>query len=148
MKLPRLGLLATVLVATLVFMACGLSHSKWADIHYSNGYGFSKQGLYEQAIKEYDKAIELNPTIAKTYVNRAAAYLQLGQFQQAIQDSDKAIQLDPAQALGYANRGRAYLELGQLQQAIQDLDKAIELAPTQSGAYYIRGIALQGFGAA
>ena len=50
---------------------------------------------YEGAIKDYDKAIELDPNFAPAYHNRGIAKYELKQYSEAIADYDKAIELDP-----------------------------------------------------
>ena len=51
-------------------------------------------GLYNSAIDDFTRAIELDPNDAKAYNNRGIAYRYLGEYQQAIDDSTKAIELD------------------------------------------------------
>jgi tetratricopeptide (TPR) repeat protein len=94
---------------------------------------------YQQAIKDFDKAIELNPNLAEAYNNRGLVYGKLGNLQQAIKDFDKAIELNPNYAEAYYSRGIAFGKLGNLQQEIKDYDKAIELNPDLAQAYYNRG---------
>jgi tetratricopeptide (TPR) repeat protein len=50
---------------------------------------------YEQAIADYDRAIQLDPQYAQAYHKRAFAHFALKQYEQAIADYDHAIQLDP-----------------------------------------------------
>ena len=95
---------------------------------------------YEGAIKDYDKAIELDPNYALAYMNRGIAKAQLKQYSAAIADYDKAIELDPNFALAYHNRGVAKYNLAQYNAAIADYDKAIELEPNFAPAYYARGL--------
>ena len=45
---------------------------------------------HQQAIQEYDKAIQIDPDDALYYNNRGLAYRHLGQDQRASQDFDKA----------------------------------------------------------
>jgi len=96
---------------------------------------------YEQAIADFDRAIQLDPQDAKAYSNRGAAYADLGQYEQAIADFDQAIQINPQYAEVYTNRGAAYAGLGQYEQAITDYDRAIQLDPQYAEAYYNRGVA-------
>jgi len=51
-------------------------------------------GDYKQAIENYTKAIELDPSQAVFYSNRAAAYIEIDELEKAIEDADKAISLD------------------------------------------------------
>ena len=77
---------------------------------------------YVAAIKDYDKAIQLEPDHAEAYNNRGGvAKAELGQDSAAISDYNKAIQLrKPDHAEAYFNRGNAKLDLEQYTAAIKD----------------------------
>ncbi len=92
-----------------------------------------------QAIKDLDRAIELNPKDARAYFIRADKYRELGDYRQAIQDLDRAIALDPKYALAYILRGLVFSMLRDYRQAIKDYDRAIELDPKSETAYGMRG---------
>lgn len=49
-----------------------------AETHKAAGNEFFKAGSYEDAVKAYSRAIELNPDNPVYYSNRAMAYLQVG----------------------------------------------------------------------
>ncbi|WP_194778300.1 toxin-antitoxin system YwqK family antitoxin [Pararhodonellum marinum] len=91
-----------------------------------------------ETIPLYDKAIELNPTVAQVYLNRGTAYSNGFEFEKAIMDFDKAIVLNPNYMEAYTNRGNAkinaYTSTGNLEptpeqtaSACEDFFKAIEL---------------------
>ena len=80
---------------------------------------------YPFAIADYDKAIELNPDDADTYINRGISYKNLKESQKAIADYTKAIELNPDYATAYNNRGLAYYDLKEFPKAIADYTKAI-----------------------
>jgi len=82
---------------------------------------------YEQAIQNYNKALELKPDFPKALYNRGIAYRYVGQYERAIQDYDKALELRPDYPEALVNRGLAYIHLGQYEQAIQDFNRAVEL---------------------
>ena len=79
---------------------------------------------YEKAIKDYSKAIELNPISAEAYNNRGTAYRELKQWERAIEDYNKAIELNPNYTEAYWNRGIAYPETGQYDESVRDMKKA------------------------
>jgi tetratricopeptide (TPR) repeat protein len=112
-----------------------LSAADW----YDKGKAFQQSNNLKDAIKAYDKAIELNPKYAVAYYNRGLAYNDLGNHQQSINDYNKAIEFRPKFAWAYNNRGKVYHELGNVQQAISDYNKAIELDPNDALAYNNRG---------
>ena len=110
-------------------------------IHYFKGAAHFLNEQWDEAIADYDKAIELNPRLAMVYVNRGFAYSNIGLLDQAISDYTKAIELNPGFAGAYVNRGSAYLSKGQYDRAISDYSKAVELNPNFAWAYLNRGLA-------
>ena len=93
----------------------------------------------KNAIKEADKAIELNPNDANAYHKRGCAYHSLKQYERAIEDLDKAVDLNPNFPDTYVFRGLSYSGLKQYERAIQDFDKAVELNSNDETAYSSRG---------
>ena len=61
--------------------------------HRNRGFAYSGLGKHQQAIKDYNKAIELDPQDAGTYYNRGVAYSKLDNHQQAIADIKTAAKL-------------------------------------------------------
>lgn len=51
---------------------------------------------YDEAIKFYTQAIEINPNVAAYYGNRSFAYIKTECFGYALEDANKALQLDRA----------------------------------------------------
>jgi tetratricopeptide (TPR) repeat protein len=91
------------------------------------GTMYSKEGNYQEAIKAYDKAIEVNPSYAIAYYNRSVAYTKTGQYERAINDCNKVLQLDPQHANSFYTRGVSYWHLGSKNQAIKDMQEAAKL---------------------
>ena len=89
----------------------------------------------DEALKNYDKAIQLKPDHAKAYSNRGVTLQALGQLEEAIQSYDKAIQLKPDFAEAYSNQGVTLGGQGKLKESIQVFDKAIQLKPDYTEAY-------------
>ena len=103
-------------------------------------------GEYDDAITDYNQAIDLDSNIAAAYYNRGVAYTKLGKYAEAIADYDQAITLDPQDAAAYNNRGIAYRNLGKYAEAIADYDQAITLDPKYAAAYNNRGYAYDDLG--
>lgn len=89
----------------------------------------------QEAMKAFDKAIEIDPNYAKAYAGRAAVYNEWRQCQKALRESEQAIKLDPNLAWGFNCRGFAHTGLMNYQQAIQDFNKALELDPKYAWPY-------------
>lgn len=84
---------------------------------------FSEQ-RYEEAVADYEKAIELNPTNALFYAKRGQCYLKLRKPNACIRDCERALTLNPDSAAAYKYRGRAFRLLGDWESAAKDLRQA------------------------
>jgi len=70
-----------------------------AQNYYNQGFKNHKNGEKEKAIANYNKAIEINPTLSEAYYFRGLLYADLGKDEEAIADFTKAFELNP----GYYN---------------------------------------------
>jgi len=103
---------------------------------YTNG---EKDGI-DQAISEYNKALEINPKYVLAYLERGWAYRLKDYYEEAMSDYNKAIEINPKYALAYRTRGNFYsLSLDYYDEAISDFTKAIEINPKYALAYSGRG---------
>ena len=91
------------------------------------GNRYSRNGVYEQAIEDYTRAIELDAAFAEAYFNRGVSYYEVGRYQEAITDLSQAIRLDPADDNYYSRRSLAYLFADQPELAQADQDRCDEL---------------------
>ena len=82
-------------------------YSKYKNIcsmaYYNRGLAKSDLENNEEAIKDYDKAIELNPNYSDAYNNRGVAKKNSGKYEEAIKDYNKAIELNPNNSDAYFN---------------------------------------------
>ena len=107
---------------------------------YRLGIQWSDKGDWEKAIKEYDKALELDPEMDEGFHARGTARLHLQEWDKAIKDFDEAIRLNPKREVTFANRGVARYMKGELDKSRADYDEAIRIRPTYSPAFLNRGL--------
>lgn len=110
----------------------------WAD----RGYWRMEQGLYKQALTDYNEAIRLNPNDHEYFLNRGLIREKLSDADGAYGDYTQAITLRPAFDKAWLNRGNLLLRRGKLLEAVEDYTVAITYNPSYSSAYYNRAIAL------
>lgn len=104
------------------------------------GHIYSDLKLFDKAIPDFTKAIELNPEFSVAYCGRGNVYFDLKVFDEAIKDYIKAIKFAPEFLEAIFSLGMAYRKLKVLLvDAIQGYTEAIELNPEDSVAYSNRG---------
>ena len=84
---------------------------------------------YNSAIKDYDKAIQINNNYLKAYYNRGLSYASLEDYDKAIEDFSKVIELKPDFAEAYHLRGLAKEYNSDLDGAAADYEQALKLNP-------------------
>lgn len=89
----------------------------------------SRLKVYRQAIRDYDKVLELKPTSEKAriaYNDRGLARVSLGDYQSAVLDFTQSIAMGCRESCGsYDNRAEAYLKLHNYPKAIKDISASI-----------------------
>ena len=108
---------------------------------YNNrGLGYYRLGRHNDAIADFNTAIQLKHDYVEAYNNRGASKNALGLHSEAITDYNEAIKLKHDYAKAYNNRGVSKNALGLYDGAITDLDEAIRLKPDFATAYNNRGV--------
>ena len=115
-----------------------------------------KPETYDDAIVDASRAIELDPNLARAYVNRATALVDMGhseyarvavmsritsrpgtawtlppeqRVENAIADATKAIELDPNMPEAYFVRAHAQMDVGRSEQAVEDFSLVLDSEP-------------------
>lgn len=115
--------------------------------HFERGNELSLNGQFEEAVREYEKALELEPDNVDVLTNLGVALYNLGQLDQAIEQYSTAIELAPKDADIHSNLAAAHVQeyqidgaLDQLNQALAEYQKAVELNPDLAEAHFGLGV--------
>jgi TolB-like protein/lipoprotein NlpI len=115
-----------------------------AEAHNSLASVFFVDFENAQSVKEYERAIALNPNYATAHEWFGAnVLLALGRFDQAISELKRALELDPVSPIVSADLGAAYNLARRYDEAIAQLHDTLEMDP---GFYFARwqlGLALE-----
>lgn len=88
-----------------------------AEEYKKKGNDFFKDKKYDDAIKQYNKAIQLNPDNASYYSNRAACWSCKQNHESALADAKRCLERDDTFVKGYCRKGKALCDLGQFDEA-------------------------------
>jgi len=72
-----------------------VSISKDAKEFFNKGLAWDKQGKYDEAIEDFNKAIRLDPNFASAYFYKGLAQYNKGELKTALTDFQRALILDP-----------------------------------------------------
>jgi tetratricopeptide (TPR) repeat protein len=103
----------------------------------------AQRGHHEDAILQFDIALNIDPKAAFAYYNRGIVLQTLRRFAEALASYDAAITLKADYAEAFCNRGNTLAELERLEEALASFDRAIALKPRYAQALANRGITLQ-----
>jgi len=91
---------------------------------------------YENAIKDFSAALNLNPDYTQALNNRGFAFARIGNHESAILDFSEALDLNPKSHNSHYNRALSRASLGDHAAAVADYTMAIELSPSSRGRFY------------
>ena len=86
-----------------------------------------EQEKFEEALENFDQALQLDPNHALALNARGYARLRLRYYETALSDFNDAIRLNPSYANAYWNRSAAKKALGDDAGAREDLRRAARL---------------------
>jgi serine/threonine protein kinase/tetratricopeptide (TPR) repeat protein len=94
------------------------------NVHLVAGQTLRIDGLYEEALDQFNISLRLNPSnAALIYNHRARVYQYQNQLELAGDEIEKGLTLEPRQPLLRISKGYQQMRLGQLSQAIETLEQ-------------------------
>ena len=88
-----------------------------AEDHYYVGIDLFGEGKLDEAIAEYQKALELDPKFADALHGLAQAYYAKDDLGNAITSARRILELDPGDILAWTTISRAYQRKGMVPEA-------------------------------
>ena len=106
------------------------------EIYYNMGVYCYEENNLDDAIKYYEKSIELLPDFVSSYINLAVCYSRKFRVEEGMKYAKKAIEINPHMYEPYATLGSCYRELGQYEDAVENYKKCLELDDENYEALY------------
>src|SRR6516225_8087132 len=95
-------------------------------------------GHPEEALAEYDAALEINPNFQAAHANKGMALILLGRARQALSPIQLALRISPRDNFAYFWHGSlcsAYLHLREYNEAIEECRRSVNMDSSHSQAY-------------
>jgi tetratricopeptide (TPR) repeat protein len=128
-------LLAVIVLATQPgLFALAKEDVQWRE-HTHEARRLSKVGQHDDALEEINKAIDIHPDYADSYIHRALIYKAAGKRFQVVEDYAHAVDLNPNLPTVQYDFGQILRQLKMYAPAVEAYRKAIELNPLMLEAH-------------
>ncbi len=133
--MKRLALIALTLCALLPGAARGQDKAAAAAAQQNaRGAALLKEGKFEEAVAELQKAAEAAPKSAVIQSNLAYAYDRQGKTDEAVAAYRKALELDPGNTIVRNNLANIYSKQGLYDDATRELEDLVQRDPANATA--------------
>jgi tetratricopeptide (TPR) repeat protein len=105
---------------------------------------YSLQGVFDKALTDYGKAIDLNPDYAVAHNNRAWVYFKLGRGSEGVADVERALRLSPGSPYALDTRAHIRQAEGDAEAALADYERAMRNGGDHMIKLYQCGLRAQG----
>ena len=110
-------------------------------VHHSLAQAYAIKGSYDEAISQYNAAINADPENVSSYIGLGNSYYKKGMNAEAIKALEKAVEIKPYWADCRCNLGAAYSLASLHDKAVEEFIQAININPNYAAAHYGLGIA-------
>jgi tetratricopeptide (TPR) repeat protein len=111
-------------------------------VHYHFARALSDEARHEEAIGQYEKALEIDPHWPEARNNLGTSLVLTGRTEDAIRQFEQALRLRPDYAEALNNLGVVLLDAGRLAEAVDPLSQAVAVLPGYELAHVNLGRAL------
>jgi tetratricopeptide (TPR) repeat protein len=110
-----------------------------AIVHLNRGNVYARLGFGDQAIRDYETASRLNPSLIASYGGSSKLLEDMGRQSLAIHNNQLGSQADETRLVLAYERGNARRARGEWQAAIADFNEVLASDPNRAEAYVARG---------
>ena len=114
----------------------------YAEAHNSLGVTLTRLGKPQEAMRHWERALEIRPDYIEVHNNMAVILRQSGKLEEAMQHWEQVLRIHPDDADAHNNLGVASEQTGRTQQAIGYYEQALRIKPDFAEAHNNLGVAL------
>jgi tetratricopeptide (TPR) repeat protein len=150
-KLKMIGAFACILIALTALSVCAMAQKNTASDWIEKGTDQIENGSLEDALTDFDKAIQIDPNNRLGWINEAYVLDELNRTfessqasHKALEITDKMLEADPGNATLWLEKGFLLTNVGDEEEAVSALDNASKIDPRNVMAWRMKGVLLAG----
>ena len=104
--------------------------------YYKKAAAYYKQNNFKNAIKYYNKTLEINPNYISAWNDKGLSLIRIGNFDEGIECYNKALEINPGYMLAFNNkvqafnnRGASLVKMGKIDEGLKWYNKTLEINP-------------------
>lgn len=132
---------AEAALRSAALMAPTLALARWMY-----GAYLSREGMFQEAMKELEAATELAPDDATVAYELGVALALMGLLEKALDAFGRSVDLDPGEGWSMVVMGLVEAELGLMEEAVRDLSEGARLRPEDVEAQLLAALAAEAAG--
>ncbi len=109
--------------------------------HETLGLAYANEGKSQQALAEFNKALNIGPDCPELHVCIGNLFDKNGQLGEAARQYEIVTRLNPGRAAGHVLYGRTLQKMGKIREAISEYELAISMEPQNAQLYDSLGLA-------
>ncbi len=114
----------------------------YAEADTIRGLQLASAGKLQEAIEQYEHALQIDPDDADAHSSLGVALAQTGKIGEAVRHYEQALRIKPDSADVYCNLGIALAQTGKIGEAIKHFEQALRIKPDYAEPHYNLGNAL------
>ncbi len=114
-----------------------------AETHRNLGIALTQAGKVQEAIGEFNVALQIKPDMADTHCLLGVALQREGKLEEAIGHYQEALRVNPDNADVHYNLGTALVRLGRVEEAMGHWKEALRINPDHAEAHANLAVALE-----
>lgn len=114
--------------------------------YHNRGFAYLQARQFSEAMRDFNKAIEINAQDANAYLGRGVLHTRTGSHDKALADLDRAIAIDPRYAEAYAKRCFVKMMIDKPTDALPDCETAVAVDSRHRDAFTNLGVVYAALG--
>jgi len=108
--------------------------------HFRLGQTYTALGRHDEAIKQYERTLDLRPNYERAHNNLGDVLVRKGKFDEALKSFQASARLFPNYAVARSNLGVVYEKLGRYDEAVVEYNAALKIEPNNPSMHKNIGV--------